>query len=75
MANKGKKAYEEYLNEMFSIEETLEKTEHCWAGNDKTKNQKKHAKNLAQKGMYGTVLRRYDETAFNVGYNDWRLQN
>lgn len=66
------KDYENSLNELYSPEEVLEMTEHCWAGNDKTKQQKKKAKNLALQGKYGTVLRRYDTIAFNVGFNDWK---
>ena len=29
----NKKDFEEYLNGMFSVSDTLRKTEHCWAGN------------------------------------------
>ena len=25
-----------------------------------------------RKGLYGTMLRKHDPTAFNVGYNEWR---
>ena len=35
----NKKDFEEYLNGMFSVSDTLRKTEHCWAGNDKTPTQ------------------------------------
>lgn len=30
----NKKDFEEYPNGMFSVSDTLRKTEHCWAGND-----------------------------------------
>jgi hypothetical protein len=66
------KDYENSLNKLFSPEEVLEKTEHCWSGNDKTKFEKKKSKNLALQGKYGTVLRRYDPIAFQVGFNDWK---
>ena len=66
----NKKDFEEYLNEMFSVSDTLRKTEHCWAGNDKTPTQKYSARKLALEAKYGTVLRRFDPIAFEVEYND-----
>ena len=70
----NRKEYEQYLNELYDSETCLEKTEHCWAGNDKTKTEKRLSLNLAVQGMYGTVLRRYDQIAFTVGYNEWKLE-
>ncbi len=64
--------YENYLNGLFTSEECLEKTEHCWAGNDKTIKEKQSALNYAQNGLYGTVLRLYDQIAFTVGFNEWK---
>ena len=66
----NKKDFEEYLNGMFSVSDTLRKTEHCWAGNDKTPTQKYSARKLALQAKYGTVLRRFDPIAFEVIYND-----
>mgnify|MGYP003584828627 CR=1 FL=1 len=68
---KSKDKYEELLNEEFTVEETLRETEHCWAGNDKTQYQKLVAKKLAREGKYGTILRKFDPIAFNVGYYDF----
>jgi hypothetical protein len=64
--------YENYLNELYDSETCLEKTEHCWAGNDKTKDEKESALRLAELSQYGTVLRYYDPIAFIVGYNEWK---
>jgi hypothetical protein len=36
--------------------------------------EKRLSLNLAVQGMYGTVLRRYDQIAFTVGYNEWKLE-
>ena len=66
----NKKDFEEYLNGMFSVSDTLRKTEHCWAGNDKTPTQKYSARKLALEAKYGTILRRFDPIAFEVKYND-----
>lgn len=66
----NKKDFEEYLNGMFSVSDTLRKTEHCWGGNDKTPTQKYSARKLALQAKYGTVLRRFDPIAFEVIYND-----
>lgn len=66
----NKKDFEEYLNGMFSVSDTLRKTEHCWAGNDKTPTQKYSARKLALEAKYGTVLRRFDPIAFEVAYYD-----
>ena len=70
MTNRGE--YENYLNELYDSETCLEKTEHCWAGNDKTKDEKESALMIAQQGQYGTVIRFYDPIEFTVGYNDWK---
>ena len=70
----SRKLYESELNRLHDKETTLELTEHCWAGNDKTKRQKKYARSLAERGLYGTCLRIYDPIAFNLGYNEWRNQ-
>jgi len=71
---KSKKEYEDHLNNLYSIYDCLKNTEHCWAGNDKTFAQKKGARLLAEAGHYGTVLKKYDPIAFNVGYNEWRRE-
>jgi hypothetical protein len=63
--------YEEYLNELYDMETVLDETEHCWAGNDKSEVDKATARSLAEQGMYGTVLKKFDPIAFNVGFNDW----
>ena len=51
-----KKQYEEYLNE---IGEVLSEEEFIIGG--KMRN-----------GKYGTMLKKYDPIAFNVGYNEWK---
>lgn len=66
-----RKEYEEYLNNEFSTEGVLSITEHCWAGNKKTRKEKNHALKLAKKGLLGTVLKKYDPVGFNAGFNDW----
>ena len=68
---KKDREYVEYLNTLYTIEEVIEKTEHCWAGNDKTPQQQRNALFLARAGDYGTVLFKYDRIAFNVGFNEW----
>lgn len=72
---KTRKAYEEYLNDSFSPNYTRRHTEHCWAGDDKTPAQKRSALRLANKGLYGTILRKHDPIAFEVGYQEWSLKN
>lgn len=72
MAIKTKTEYEKYLNNLHNIDVVMELTEHCWAGNDKSSIDKKCAKSYAKRGMYGTVLRKYDPIAFEVGYNEWK---
>ena len=67
--------YERYLNRLYHIDEVLEKTEHCWAGNDKSSIDKKCAKAYAMRGEYGAVLRNFDPVAFNTGYNEWKRKN
>ena len=52
----NKKDFEEYLNGLYSVSDTLRKTEHCWAGNDKTPTQKYSARKLALEAKYGTIL-------------------
>ena len=70
---KTKKAYEEYLNNLYSRGETLELTEHCWYGNDKTPREKTSARYLASQALYGTCLRKHDPIAFQVGFQDWKI--
>jgi len=68
---KTRQSYEEYLNDYTTPEIALEMTEHCWAGNDKTQKQKNWAKKMAKQGKVGTILRKLDPIAFQVGFNDW----
>ena len=72
MANKTKKEYENYLNELYDFHECRDKTEHCWAGNDKTKQQKNWALKKGLQNKYGTIIRKLDPIAFEVGYNEWK---
>ena len=74
MATK-KSEYETYLNSLHTVDKTLELTEHCWAGNDKSSIDKRCAKAYAYRAEYGTILRQFDKTAFEVGYNDWLIEN
>ena len=48
----NKKDFEEYLNGLYSVSDTLRKTEHCWAGNYKTTTQKYSARKLALEAKY-----------------------
>lgn len=68
---KNRKSYEHDLNISYTPSQVLDMTEHCWAGSNKTKKQQNHAKKLANKGLYGTVLKKYDSIAFTVGFNEW----
>ena len=68
---KTRKNFEKKLNTDHHFEEVLELTEHCWAGNDKTKAHQNHAKKLANQGKLGTILKKYDPTGFNLGFNEW----
>jgi hypothetical protein len=73
MKNNTKKDYRNHLDGLFSNEEIMELTEHCWAGNDKTKKEKQHGYRLAYTGRYGRCLELFDPVAFHVGYNEWKL--
>lgn len=55
-----RKAYEEYLNDLYSPEEAWE------VGCYMYKTNRGYIKN------YGTVLRRKDTIAFNLAYEEWR---
>jgi hypothetical protein len=66
-----RKTYEDYLNGLYDVQQVIELTEHCWSGNDKTQKEKNHAKKLANKRLYGTILRKYDKIAFNIGFNEY----
>ena len=68
---KTRKCYEKLLNDVYDIDQVIELTEHCWAGIDKTKKNQNRAKKLAKQRLYGTILRKYDKIAFNVGFNNW----
>jgi hypothetical protein len=60
-ANSGTRdEYEEYLNE---VGESLSEEDFIIGGKDR------------RPMPYGTALRRYDKTTFNVGYNEWKQEN
>ena len=60
-ANSGTRdEYEEYLNE---VGESLLEEDFIIGGKDR------------RPMPYGTALRRYDKTTFNVGYNEWKQEN
>lgn len=67
--------YDKYLNSLYSNDEITLLTEHCWAGNDKAEWQKKRAKSLLGQNDYAGILKRFDQTAYNVGFNDWEREN
>jgi|GEM_PF-6666919 len=69
---KSKKEFDEYLNSQFTSKEVMDNTEHCWAGNDKTPDQKNRAKLLARAGNYAKCLKQFDPVAYNVAFNDWK---
>ena len=57
-----KQAYEEYLNDLVPHDDDdIFESKFIIGGKLRT-------------GAYGTMLRRYDPIAFQVGYNDWYLQ-
>lgn len=67
---KTKKSYEEFLNEIGCSYEDCEYLTN--------KTRKKHLSARSLKfylfeKRYGTVLRRYDPIAFQVGYNEYKL--
>lgn len=67
---KTKKAYEEYLNGIYSGDEAWDIGQYMlgdWIG------KRFHAcARLLEAGKYGTALRRYDPIAFEVGCGEWR---
>lgn len=71
--SKTKKAYVEHLNKIYDANTIMKKTEHLWAGNDKTEKQKHSAWNMARRGEYRECLKKYDPIAFQVGFNEWKL--
>lgn len=68
--NYTKDDHEDYLNDLYNVEQCLQLTQHCWAGNDKKSIDKSNAKLLALVCKYGSVIRKYDVIAFNVSYNE-----
>ena len=73
MRKKTKKEYEEYLNNLYDFHTCRDLTEHCWAGNDKSHQAKQSALKLGLQCKYGTILKRFDPIAFEVGYQEWRM--
>ena len=66
---KTKKAYEEYLNNLGC---SYENCEYLTNKNRAGGYLKPQSLKLAlYKKRYGTILRKFDNIAFNVGFNDW----
>ena len=59
---KTRKNYEDYLNDIYNIDEGLDVGEYMLP----------QAKRLLMSGKYGSALRKYDPVAFNVGFNEWQ---
>lgn len=70
MKLKTKKDYKQHLNSLYSYWEIMELTEHLWAGDNKTEEQK-GAYVMAYAGRYGQCLEKYDPEAFETGYKQW----
>lgn len=66
---KTKKRYEQHLNE---IGNTFENCEYL-ANKERGQHLKPQSLIMSlHENRYGTILRKYDPTAFEVGYNEWR---
>jgi len=69
MKKKTRKDYELYLNELGCS------YENCEYLTNKNRNggylKPQSLKTSLSEGKYGTVLRKYDPIAFNVGFNEW----
>lgn len=61
--NKNRKNYESYLNELHPYYEPF--MEYLT-----TKSQR--VINCLNRASYGSMLRKYDKTAFEVGFNEWK---
>lgn len=69
---KTRKAYEEYLNNLYDFHQCRDLTAHCWAGNDKTTKEKNWALKKGLQCKYGTIIHKLDPICFEVGYKEWR---
>ena len=70
---KTKKAYEEYLNDIYSGYEAVQVGAYMIQWNAKVKRYC-GAIELLRWGKYGTALRRYDSIAFEVGFGEWVIE-
>lgn len=70
MANKSKKDYEDYLNEVgCNIDDCI-----YLCNSARQKSLKEGSlRNLLNDNRYGYALRNYDPIAFEVGYKEWKL--
>lgn len=60
---KTKDNYESYLNEMFPYYEPF--MEYLTTKSTRVRN-------ALDRASYGSILRKYDPIAFEVGFNDWK---
>jgi hypothetical protein len=72
--DKTKKAYERYLNEIYADAFSISEAEDNFIYLAKTKNATSRLKtihNAYYNHVLGSLLRKNDHIAFNVGYNEW----
>lgn len=69
---KTKKSYEEYLNSIYDFHSCRDATEYLWSSKVEARQRNKVLK-LGLQCKYGTILRTYDPIAFEVGYNEYKL--
>lgn len=65
MKNKTKKEYENFLNGLFTYEDIYFNHPYLLRKGNRGANK------LAESGLYGTLLKKFDPIAFNVGFNEW----